>query len=508
MAIESKRIAKNTIFLYLRLILVFGVTLFTSRVVLDKLGIDDYGLYNVVVSIIGLVSFLNGTLSSGTSRFLTFELGKGDFQKLKLTFGTSLTTHVVLAAIIVVLGETVGLWYFHSILVCPPERLEAAFIVYQLSILSTVLSILQVPYTASIMAHERMNVYAYLGIYEAVAKLLVVYLLTIVDADKLIVYGILMALVQISLFSFFGAYSRREFQEVGFRPCYDKSIFRSILNFSGWNIIANISNMLMNQGVIMLLNAFFAPVVVAAQAITTQVSNALMQFVENIRQAINPQVIKLYADGKYDESKKLTFISAEYVYDLLLLLCVPLILIMPNLLSLWLVEVPQYTVEFIRLILIQNVLGNFSAAFYTPMVAANKIQKNSISAAFLCITQFGLLYGLFSIGLSPIWTRYVGIIFCCIWSFIVKPYILWKDVDYQLGEMIKCVLNCLRNTVFIIIASYFIYWFIPQSNLGYSIVVAFLSAGVVVLVTYAFMPELLKNRVFNYIVNHIPLIKK
>lgn len=508
MAIDSKRIAKNTIFLYARLILVFAVTLYTSRVVLDKLGVEDYGLYNVVISVIGLLSFLNGTLSSGTSRFITFELGKKNEEKLKKTFGTALFTHIVLAGIVVLLGETLGLWYFFDIMVCPPERLGAAFWVYQFSVVTAALSILQVPYTAEIMAHEEMNIYAYIGIYEAVAKLLIVYLLSIAPWDKLVVYGFLMTVIPFTVFSFYAFYSHRLFAEVKFRPSYDKGIFQAILKFSGWNIIANISNMLMRQGVIMLLNAFFAPVVVAAQAVTSQVSNALMQFVENVRQAVNPQVIKLYADKKYDESKQLTFISAEYVFDLLLLMGVPLILIMPNLLNVWLVEVPQYTVEFIRLILIQDILGNFSAAFYTPMVAANKIQKNSIAAAFLCVAQFGMLYLLFKLGFSPIWTRYIGILFCCIWSFVVKPYILWKDVDYKWGEMTICILRCVRNAVIVSVLSYAVYLFIPQTNFGYSILVAGLSAITVILTTYIFMSQSMKKKILALVAQRVPFLNK
>lgn len=508
MAIDSKRIAKNTIFLYARLILVFAVTLYTSRVVLDKLGVEDYSLYNVVISVIGLLSFLNGTLSSGTSRFITFELGKNNEEKLKKTFGTALFTHILLAGIVVLLGETLGLWYFFDIMVCPPERLGAAFWVYQFSVVTAVLSILQVPYTAEIMAHEEMNIYAYIGIYEAVAKLLIVYLLFIAPWDKLVVYGFLMMLVPITVFGFYVFYSHKLFVEVKFRPSYDKSIFWAILKFSGWNIIANISNMLMSQGVIMLLNAFFAPVVVAAQAVTNQVSNALMQFVENVRQAVNPQVIKLYADKKYDESKQLTFISAEYVFDLLLLMGVPLILIMPNLLNVWLVEVPQYTVEFIRLILIQDILGNFSAAFYTPMVAANKIQKNSIAAAFLCVAQFGMLCLLFKLGFSPIWTRYIGILFCCIWSFVVKPYILWKDVEYKWDEMSVCVLRCVRNAVIVSALSYAVYLIIPQTNFGYSILVAGLSAIAVIMTTYIFMSQSMKKKILTLVAQRIQFINK
>lgn len=508
MAIDSKRIAKNTIFLYARLALVFAVTLYTSRIVLDKLGVEDYGLYNVVISVIGLLSFLNGTLSSGTSRFITFELGKKNEEKLKKTFRTALFTHIVLAGIVVLLGETLGLWYLFDIMVCPPERLGAAFWTYQFSVLIAVFSILQVPFTAEIMAHEEMNIYAYIGIYEAVAKLLIVYLLSIAPWDKLVVYGFLMMVVPITVFCFYAFFSYRLFQEVKFRPSYDKGIFQSIMKFSGWNIVANISNMLMRQGVIMLLNIFFAPVVVAAQAVTSHVSNALMQFVENVRQAINPQVIKLYADKKYEESKQLTFISAEYVFDLLLLLGVPLILIMPNLLDIWLVDVPQYTVEFVRLILIQDILGNFSAAFYTPMVAANKIQKNSIASAFLCVSQFGMLFLLFKIGFSPIWTRYIGILFCCIWSFVVKPYILWKDVDYKWREMTVCVLRCVRIAIIVSALSYAVYLFIPQTNFGYSIIVAVLSATSVALTTFVFMSQTMKKKILTLVAQRVPFIKK
>ena len=208
------------------------VSLYTSRVFLEKLGVEDYGLYNIIISVIGLLSFLNGTLSSGTSRFITFELGKQDEGKLKKTFGTALFTHIVLAGIVVLLGETLGLWYFFDVMVCPPERLGAAFWVYQFSVITAVLSILQVPYTAEIMAHERMNIYAYIGIYEAVAKLLIVYLLTIAPWDKLVVYVFLMTVVPFTVFYFYAFYSHKLFAEVKSRPSYDKGIFKAILKFS------------------------------------------------------------------------------------------------------------------------------------------------------------------------------------------------------------------------------------------------------------------------------------
>lgn len=499
MAIDSKRIAKNTIFLYARLILVLGVTLYTSRVVLDKLGVDDYGLYNVVFSVIGLLSFLNGTLSAGTSRFITFDLGRKDKEKLKYTFSTALCTHLLLAGLILMIGETVGIWYVHNVMVCPPERFQAAFIVYQISILTTMVSIIQVPFTSEIMAHEEMDIYAYIGIYEAVAKLVVVFLLVRSPFDKMVFYAALIALVIITVFLIYVFFSYRKFEEVRFKLLFDKQTFKEILNFSGWNILANLSNTVMRQGVIMLFNVFFMPVVVAAQALSNQISQAMMQFVNNVRQAVNPQVIKLYADENYQESKKLTLLSAEYIFDLLLLLGVPCIMIMPKLLSVWLVEVPDYAVEFARLIIIQDILGNFSAAFYTPMVAANKIQKNSIASVVLCVTQFSLLYLLFKLGMGPVWARYIGILFVVIWSFVLKPYILWKDIDYRWGEMFHCIGRCMRTLVIVTICCYALYLFIPQTSFINCITQATLAILVIASVTYIFMEKEMKNRILAFV---------
>jgi O-antigen/teichoic acid export membrane protein len=497
MAIDSKRIAKNTIFLYARLILVLGVTLYTSRVVLDKLGVDDYGLYNVVFGVIGLLSFLNGTLSAGTSRFITFDLGRNDKEKLKYTFSTTLCTHLLLAGIILVLGETVGIWYVHNVMVCPPDRFQAAFIVYQISIIATIVSIIQVPFTSEIMAHEEMDIYAYIGIYEAFAKLVIVYLLIHSPFDRLIYYASLVAIVSISVFLIYVYFCRKKFEEVRFKILFDKKTFKEILSFSGWNIIANLSNTLMLQGVIMLFNLFFLPVVVAAQAISNQISQALMQFVNNVRQAVNPQVIKLYADGKYADSRRLTFTSAEYVFDLLLLLGVPCIMVMPALLDLWLVEVPDYAVAFARLIVLQDILGNFSAAFYTPMVAANKIQKNSIASVFLCVLQFVLLFVLFKFGFGPLWARYLAIASTCLFSFVVKPYILWKDVDYDLKEIYWCIWRSVRVLLPVTLLCVLIYVALPQTNIWQSVLVGLLSLIVVVIVAAVSMEKPLRNRILN-----------
>ncbi|MEE1177576.1 MAG: polysaccharide biosynthesis protein, partial [Paludibacteraceae bacterium] len=284
---DGKRIMKNTMFLYIRMLLVMGVTLFTSRVILDKLGIDDYGLYNVVGGVVGMLSFLTGTLSIGTSRFITFELGTGNTDKLTRTFSTAFYTHFILGVIIFLFMETVGLWFLYNKLVIPEPRFYACLWVFQISILTTFVSVTQVPYTSVIMAHERMGVYAYVSIFEVMAKLAVCYLISYSSFDRLIYYAVLIAVVQVIVASIYRIYCVRKFKESLLSKIFDKSIFRKMLGFSGWNIMANLSETFNQQGVLIMLNLFFTPAVVAAQAISVQVSNALMQFVNNFRTAIN-----------------------------------------------------------------------------------------------------------------------------------------------------------------------------------------------------------------------------
>ena len=499
MAIDSKRIARNTGFLYIRLLLVMGVNLYAARVVLEVLGSIDYGLYYAVFSVVGLLSFLNGTLSGGTSRFITYELGKGNPDQLKLTFDTTLVAHGLLAGIILFLGETIGLWYAYNVLVVPPQRLHAALIVYQISVASTILTIIQVPFTAEIIAHERMNIYAYIGIYEAIAKLIVVYLLLNTGFDKLIFYAWLQLYVAISVTAFNVYYSLTKFNEVSFKLSFDRNIFKSIVKFSGWNIIANISETLMSQGVIMLYNLFFLPVVVAAQAISNQISHALSNLVNNVRQAVNPQVIKLYADQQHEESKRLTLTSAEYIFYILLLVGVPCIMIMPQLLSIWLVKVPEYAVAFARLIIAQQIIGNFSAAFYTPMLAANKIAKNSIASIVLCVFQFVVLWVLFHYGFGPLWARYLGILSAITFSLFVKPYILWKDINYSLKDIYTCIGKCMIILCIVIITNILLLKLIPNNSLTTSVILGICSFSVVAVIELIFLEKSARKRIFNKI---------
>lgn len=441
---NNKRIAKNTIFLYFRMILVMGVTLYTSRVILDKLGVDDYGLYQVVGGVVGMLSFLNGTLSNGTSRFLTYELGAGSQARLQATFSTAFYVHAILALAVVLLMETGGMWFLYHKLVIPPERLTACIWVFQLSILTTLIAITQVPYTAAIMAHERMGIYAYISIFEAFAKLAVCYLLSVSSFDHLIVYAILIAVVQILVAVFYRVYCARHFSESRLQKVFDKSIFRGMMGFSGWNIMANLAETLKLQGVLVLINMFFAPAVAAAQAVANQVSNAMMQFVNNFRAAINPQIIKLYAAGNEEASRKLTLQTTVYCFDLILLLGFPAILMMDELMHLWLVEVPEYAIVFTQWIIICNIVNTFNASFYVPMMAANKMKSNSIAAVLFGIGLFVVLYILLKLGCGPMWIQYIGIVMAAVFSLLVKPFILCSEIKYSVRELLSCYWSCTK----------------------------------------------------------------
>lgn len=499
---DSKRIAKNTGFLYIRMFIIMAVQLYTSRVVLDKLGADDYGLYNVVGGVVGLLSFLTGTLSIGTSRFITYELGTGDAKRLRSTFVTSFYTHLALSAIIVLLLETIGLWFFYNHLVIPSERLDAAFWVYQISIFTSVVAITQVPYSSAIMAHEKMDIYAYLSIFEAVAKLLVVYLLAISPYDKMLFYAILIAIVQLLLATFYRFFCISKFNECKLNLTFDKSVFRNLMGFSGWNITANIAEVLKAQGVIVLINMFFQPAIVAAQAIGNQITNAMMQFINNIRTAVNPQVIKLYASGDYEGSKRLTLKSSLYVFDLLLLLGLPFILLMEPILNLWLKEVPPYTVVFAQCIVGSQIIGNFSASFYTPMLAANKIKKNSIAAVISSFFNFVLLFIILKLGGDVMWVQYIYILNSILWSYVIKPYILYKDIDYNIPEMARCIISTFKVGLLSCLIAIPARLILENTIVG-CVLILFVTIMAVLLSSYIFMYKEDKQKALFFVMNKI-----
>lgn len=424
--INGKRIAKNTIFLYFRMLLIMGVTLVTSRIVLDKLGTTDYGIYGAVGGVVAMLGFLNGTLSTGTSRFLTFELSRKKNSRLKETFNTAFISHFILSLIVIVILETIGVWFVSHKLIIPPERLSATVWTFHMSVLTIFVSIIQVPYMSAIIAHENLSIYALVGIFEASAKLGIVYLLSIGNWDRLVLYAILVAIVQILVAFFYIYYCVKNYKESHIELKVNNSIFKEMLSFSGWSLLANLSQILSSQGLIVIMNMFFLPVVVAAQTIGNQLASAIMSFVGNFRTAINPQIIKLYAAEAYAESRKLTLETSIYVFELILLFSLPMVVLMEPLLELWLVAVPEYTVAFSQYIVISQLFNVYNNSFYIPMTASGKLKENSYASLLLTLFAFITLYILFKSGWDVMWIQYISIIQVIISSFIIKPVILCK----------------------------------------------------------------------------------
>ena len=385
---NNKRVAKNTLFLYFRMILIMLVTLYTSRVILAELGIKDYGVYNVVGGVVMMFSFLNNCMSTSTQRFMTFALGKGDFKKLKDVFSASLNIHIVIGLIIVLLAETIGLWFVNNKLVIPEDRIIAANWVYQFSILTFCVNIIQVPYNAVLIAHEKMNVYAYISIIEAILKLCIVYLLIIVSTDKLIVYGILVFCVQLLIRAIYQIYCKRNYEECKFRLFWERDLYKQMSGFAGWNLFGSIAWLLRDQGLNIVLNLFFGPAINAARGIASQVSNAVMGFISNFQVALNPQITKNYAINNIEEMEKLSYLGVKFSFLLLFTMALPLCINIDYILHLWLVNVPNYSSIFIILIMIDSLVGNiFGVPFMTSLSATGNIRNYQIvvSCIILCI---------------------------------------------------------------------------------------------------------------------------
>jgi len=505
---DKRRIAKNTLFLYIRMLIIMAVSLFTQRVVLDKLGASDYGIYAAVGGVVAMLGFLNGTLSTGTSRFLTFELGKGDLNKLKNTFSTAFYTHLILAAIVVVVLLTGGVWFVEHKLIIPEERLSAAIWVLVISVFTTFVSITQVPYTSVIIAHENMSIYAYIGLFEAAAKLGIVYLLSLASWDKLIFYAALVAFVQIVIAVFYRFYCARHYEESHLLRRFDKPIFKEMMSFSGWSLIANFSQVLGTQGLTVVMNMFFNPVIIAAQQIGNQINAAIYQFRSNFVTAINPQIIKLYAVGEYAESRKLTLETSIYVFDLMLLLSLPIIVLMDPILNLWLVEVPDYAVIFSQWILGAHLFGTYALMLYTPMMASGRLKENSYATVF--VTIFGVvgLYFILKAGGGVMWVQYFTLFTTLAYSYVVKPIIVCKHIpDYKWEYLLINTWQMVKVALFPVAISILIYKFWPVSGFWIMVLQAIIIMGAVGASSLAFMDKVMRKKLFSLVKSKLHITK-
>lgn len=407
---NNKRIAKNTIVLYVRMIFILLVALYTSRVLLDVLGVENYGVYNVVGGVVTMLGFFNGAMVSSTQRFFSFAIGQEDVEQLNRNYSTILLIQGGLALLVILLAETVGLWFVRTYLVIPPERMSAALWVYHFAVFSFVLSMLQVPFTALIITHERMNVYALISIGDVALKLLLVLILPYLPFDKLISYAVLLFCVALITCSIYVLYCKVRLRYVRVIKRFDRNLFRVLLSYMGWNLWGNSAAVIMGQGINILLNIFFGPAVNAARAIAYQVQGALNQLVANFQLALNPPIVKSYARGEMDYMHRLIISGSKLSFFLLLLFAIPVGLEAPLLLSIWLKEVPLHTVLFTNLILIVGCIDSLSGTLMTAAQASGKIKKYQMFVGLLLILNLPVSYAVLKLGGSPESTMVVAVV--------------------------------------------------------------------------------------------------
>lgn len=406
---NSKLIAKNTLFLYFRMLLVTGVNLFAVRILLKTLGVEDYGIFNVVGGIVAMLSFFSSTMVSASQHFFSFELGRGDYVRLNQYFKLSAFVYLGYGVLVVILAETVGLWFLKTHLIIPENRMQAALWVYQFSIVSFLLQMLVIPYNAIIIAREEMRIYAYISVAEALLKLFIIYILLIVNSDKLVSYAVLMFLATLLISTLYCIYCIKKYKECKLSFFWDKKMFMEILSYSGWSLIGALSGLTKTYGVSILLNVFFNPVVIAAKAISLQVNNAMNLFVTNFYQAVRPQITKNYSTGNTQEMMSLVFRSSRFCYFLIMILAIPVFFEAPYILSLWLGEVPQYTVIFTRLTIVVSLVEAISYPLMAAIMATGRIRLYQIITGGFLLLNLPLSYYFLVLGYSPEFTIYVGL---------------------------------------------------------------------------------------------------
>lgn len=389
---NNKRIAKNTIFLYLRMLITIIVGLFTSRVVLATLGVEDYGIYGLVGSVITMLSFLNASMSAASSRFITFELGKGNIEKLRLTFSSAVYVHAIIAVVIFIIAETGGLWFFYHKLVIPEARRMAAMAVYQVSVFSAFISIIQAPYNALIIAYERMNFYAYVEILNSVLKLLIVYLLLLVNLDKLILYSLLVFGVHLVVFGIYIGYCRKNYEASKLIPKWDMQSIKPLLSYTSYDLYGGFCVTARQQGINFVLNMFFGVAINAACSVASTVYGLVTGLGYNVFSAISPQIIKQYAVGNYREMENFMSMSLRYSIILFMMISAPCIFEMNFIMTTWLGTVPDYAVRFCQISLILNVVGLCNSNFNTAIHATGNIKYLSIVTGSLFLLSVPLCY--------------------------------------------------------------------------------------------------------------------
>lgn len=424
---NNKQIAKNTIFMYLRMGVTMLVGLYVSRIVLQQLGVEDYGLYNVIGGIIAMFSFINGSMVNVSTRFITVYLAKNDIKMLNNIFSMSFLIHFSIGVVILLLGETIGLWYLNNKLVIPEGREFAAHWLYQLSIISCIISILYVPYNGLIVAHERMKAFAYISVMDSMLKLLIAIMIAYSPFDKLIFYGTLLAGVSFLDIIIYFVYCRKNFKESILVFYWNKAIFKRMLEFAGWALLGNFSYLFYSQGINLMLNAFCGPAVNAARGVAVQVEGVIRQFAGNVQVAINPQIIKSYTSNELERMYALIFTSSRLCFYLLYIISLPIMIEADFILNLWLGTVPNHTVNFVRLILCISILDALINPMFTANLACGKLKIYHMSLsilmyAFMFVTYFSIRQTLLPESV------FVTLLIATILGVVLRIFILEKQI--------------------------------------------------------------------------------
>ena len=446
----NKRIAKNTLVLYVRMLFTMGISLFTSRVILQTLGVEDYGISSVVGGVISMFTFINAAMVSSTQRYLNFELVRGDANQLRSVFSTSLQIHALIALAIIVLSETVGLWFLNEKLVIPEARMTAAMWVYQCSILSCAVSIMSTPYNAVIVAHEKMSAFAYISILDVSLKLLVVYLLVVLPFDKLIILAILNLLVQLFIRYIYTLYCHRHFPESYFQFRFNKTLFKEMFGFAGWSFWGYLAAILYTQGLNMMLNIFFGPIVNAARGIAVQVQSAVQQFVGGFQTALNPQITKNYASNNLPQMHSLMFRSARFSFLLLFFLSLPVLMETNFILTLWLKTVPDDAVIFTQIMICISLIYTTANPCIIANQATGKVKIYQMVVGGILLLILPISYVVLKLG-APAYS--VFIVHFCIESLaqFSRMYMLRKLIHLPLWQYMKNIYIPIVSTVVIAI---------------------------------------------------------
>ena len=482
MHFDSKRIARNTALLYFRMIFMTGISLYTSRVVLSALGVADFGIYNVVGGIVVLLSFLNVSMASATQRFLNIELGKHDKVGLKNVFETSIVIHLLIAICVLLLIEFLGVWFLNNYMIINADRMIAANVVLQFSVLSLLITIVSVPYNAAIIAHEKMSAFAYFSVVEALLKLLIVYLLLIIPYDRLEVYSVLMMVVALIVRLLYCYYCRIHFEECkSTHLAFNPALIKEMLGFSSWTIVGSLGSMSHTQGIGIIMNMFFGVTVNAAQGIANQIIHIVNQFVSNFMTALNPQIVKTYAANEIDSMHLLLKNGSRLGVFLVALFAVPLVIETPFVLNLWLEEVPEYTSIFVRIILITSLCNAYASPLSVAKGATGDIKTYQVILTSLGLLHLPLAWFFFELGFGPEYAMYIYfilvnimqlfriIIVCRSINMPLKPFFVDVLMRSFLAISFAFILSymahiCLSNTMILSVFSLFLSFLLVMAS--------------------------------------------